>query len=194
MLDAVFITGKEETMSEEATGKLFDPQPAEPDPRLVALGLQRLRTEQNFVAAIGAGLAAAAVGAVLWAVITVVTGYQIGFMAIGVGLLVGYAVRAAGKGMDKQFGVVGAAWAVLGCIAGNLLSVCYFVAAAQKLRLVDVLAQLTPERAFTMLGITFSVIDLLFYGIAVYEGYRLSFREVSPNQVLRVAHGAPSAT
>ncbi len=26
---------------------------------------------------------------------------------------------------------------------------------------------------------TFSPIDLLFYGIAVYEGYRLSFRELT---------------
>jgi hypothetical protein len=26
---------------------------------------------------------------------------------------------------------------------------------------------------------TFSPMDILFYGIAVYEGYRLSFREIS---------------
>jgi hypothetical protein len=30
---------------------------------------------------------------------------------------------------------------------------------------------------------TFSPIDLLFYGIAVYEGYRFSFRQVTPEEL-----------
>lgn len=30
---------------------------------------------------------------------------------------------------------------------------------------------------------TFSPMDLLFYGIAVYEGYKLSFRRVSPEDM-----------
>ncbi len=178
-------------MSEEASAKPLDSQTSAPETRLLALGVDRLRTEQNLSAATVAGMAAAAAGAILWAVITVATNYQIGFMAVGVGLLVGYAVRVAGKGMDRRFGVAGAALALLGCVVGNLLTICYFVAVRQNVALVDVLSRLTPERALMLLGVTFSAIDLIFYAIALYEGYRLSFREVSREQILRAAHGGP---
>jgi len=30
---------------------------------------------------------------------------------------------------------------------------------------------------------TFDPMDILFYGIAVYEGYKLSFRQVSPEEL-----------
>ena len=44
-----------------------------------------------------AGLAAAIIGAIIWAVVTVTAKYQIGWMAVGVGVLVGFALRI-GKG------------------------------------------------------------------------------------------------
>jgi hypothetical protein len=44
------------------------------------------------------GVGAAAVGALLWYVVTEVTGYEIGLVAIAVGWLVGAAVRAGTKG------------------------------------------------------------------------------------------------
>ena len=47
------------------------------------LALQALRSEQNLVVGALAGLVAALVGAATWAVITALTQYQIGFMAIG---------------------------------------------------------------------------------------------------------------
>jgi hypothetical protein len=47
-----------------------------------------------------AGLAAAILGAIIWAVVTVTTKYQIGYMAIGVGALVGFALRI-GKGGES---------------------------------------------------------------------------------------------
>ena len=61
---------------------------------------------QNIQLAVIGGIIAAAVGAAIWAVVTVVTGYQIGWMAVGVGFIVGFAVRIFGKGISKSFGVV----------------------------------------------------------------------------------------
>jgi len=63
---------------------------------------------------------AAGIGAALWALITVATNYQIGFMALGVGFLVGHSVRAFGKGVDTGFGVLGAVLALAGCLAGKI--------------------------------------------------------------------------
>ena len=64
--------------------------------------LEQLRSQQNFPAAVVAGFAGGTVGAIVWAVITVATDYQIGWMAVGVGFLVGFAVRAVGKGIDRS--------------------------------------------------------------------------------------------
>jgi hypothetical protein len=36
-----------------------------------------------------------------------------------------------------------------------------------------------PQMTAELMKNTFSPMDILFYGIAVYEGYRLSFREIS---------------
>jgi hypothetical protein len=146
------------------------------------LKVQKLRLEQNSPFAVIASLGSAIVMAILWAVITVVTEYQIGYMAIAVGFVVGFAVKFAGKGIDKIYGIIGASGALLGCVFGNFLSQVGFVAIdpeiglsyfqALKVLLTDI--QLTVE----IMKETFSPIDLLFYGIAIYAGYRYAFRKV----------------
>ncbi len=152
-------------------------------PAQLEYALQQLRSEQNLPMGVLVGLAASLVGAGLWAGITVVTGYQIGFMAIGVGLLVGLAVRVAGKGIDSVFGAFGALLAFLGCAVGNLLAVCGMVARQEGMAFLDVVSQLTPALAQEMMVATFSPMDLLFYGLAIYEGYKLSFRQVTPDEL-----------
>ena len=79
----------------------------------------------NFALAIGAGLTAAIVGAAVWAIITITIKYQIGWMAIGVGFLVGFAISYAG-GTGVGFRILGALLALLGCVAGNFLSIVAF--------------------------------------------------------------------
>jgi len=128
--------------------------------------------------AVVAGLAAALVGAVIWAVVTVSTKYQIGFMAIGVGFLVGWTVRTAGKGGAMSYSLVGGALALFGCLLGNLLSACGFLAAEQSAPLMTVLDRVltNPSLAVGLLQATFNPMDLLFYAIAVYEGFKLARR------------------
>ena len=134
--------------------------------------------EANLPAAVMGGLVAALVGAVVWAVITVTTKFQIGFMAVGVGFLVAWAVRTLGKGRTQAFGIIGAVFAFLGCVLGNLLSACGFIAADQAQPVMSVASKVfsTPSVAVDILQTTFSGMDLLFYGIAVYEGYKLARR------------------
>jgi phosphate/sulfate permease len=135
------------------------------------------------VAGVGAGAVAALIGAVLWAVITNVTGYQIGFMAIGVGFIVGYAVRVAGKGIDQTFGIVGAVLALLGCLVGNALAILAIVASQEGLTYSELVSQVDVPIMINLMTTTFSPIDLLFYGIAIYEGYKLSFRQVTDHEL-----------
>jgi hypothetical protein len=154
-----------------------DPVELEPGRLQYALGI--LRDQQSLGMGVLAGGAAAVVGAGLWAVVTVLTGYQIGWMAVGVGVLVGIAMRKFGKGIDRTFGIAGAGLALLGCVLGNLLAVCGFVSAQETIPFMRVVGGLTPGVAFELLRVTFNPIDVLFYGIAVYEGHKLSFRQVT---------------
>ena len=150
----------------------------------VQRAIERLRSQQNLVAGLVAGAVAALIGAVIWAVVTDVTGYQIGFMAIGVGFIVGYAVRVAGKGIDQSFGVMGAVLALLGCVVGNAFAVIGIVANQQNIpysELVDL------STIANLMQLTFSPMDLVFYAIAIYEGYKLSFRQVTQDDITAAA-------
>ena len=118
-------------------------------------------------------------GAALWAVVTITTGYQIGYIAVAVGFLVGFAMRQFGKGTDQVFGVVGAVLALLGCGLGNLFSACAVLSQQEGIPFFDVLSVLDLEIISELMAATFSPVDLLFYGIAIYEGYKLSFHQLT---------------
>lgn len=147
-------------------------------PAAAELDLDALRAEQSLASAWIGGAVAAVIGAGIWAAITVITEFQIGWMAVGVGALVGVTLRHLGKGIDPVYGFIGAAWALFGCALGNLLTVCAFIAAEQGIPLSAILSSLTFGMAAELMTLTFSPIDLLFYGLAVHAGYRLAFREL----------------
>ena len=144
--------------------------------------MQEMKDNQNLLFGMIGGIVAAAIGAAIWATLTAMTNFQIGWMAVGVGFLVGHAVRMCGKGIDKSFGMVGATLSLLGCIAGNLLTVCIAISRHQQIPFFDLLSRLNPEIVVDLMRATFNPMDLLFYGIAVYEGYRFSFRRISEGE------------
>jgi len=160
------------------------------DPAQIQYAIAQLRSHQNLAGGVLAGLAAAMVGAAIWAAITFATHYQIGWMAVGVGFLVGFAIRSIGKGIDRVYGYLGAGLSLLGCAAGNLLTVCSVVSQQQDMPILDVLSRLTPDIVQRLMVASFSPMDLLFYAIAVYEGYRLSFRQVTMHEVRALLTGA----
>ena len=128
-----------------------------------------------------AGLGAAVVGAVLWALITVTTKYQIGFMAVGVGLLVGWTVQRTGRSGAPVLGVLGAALALGGCPLGDLLSAAPFIAEGKGVPLMSAVGEVltNPSLDVAILTATFDVMQIVFYAIAIYEGYKFARRPVS---------------
>ncbi len=136
-------------------------------------GVDSGRSSQNLPLAIAAGVVAALLGAVVWAVVTVTTEYQIGFMAIGVGILVGFAVRL-GRGVDQIFAITGAVLALLGCVLGNLFSLVGFLSRDEGISLLETFSAIDYTALPDVMMASFSPMDLLFYGIAIYEGYRFS--------------------
>ena len=141
--------------------------------------LEVFRQEQNLVVGSMAGLVAAVSGAAVWAGVTVVTEYQIGWLAVGVGFLVGIAMRTMGKGIDQVFGVVGAMIALFGCVLGNVLTIAWYISAQTGSSLLSVLTELDMELTIELITETFQVMDILFYGLALYFGYKYSFRQLT---------------
>jgi hypothetical protein len=147
----------------------------------------QLKLEQNLPMAIIGGLSVAIIGAILWAVITVATEYQIGYMAIVIGFGVGYSVRFFGKGIDSIFGIIGALLALIGCVLGNFLSIIGFVANSENLGYFETLTLIDLSLIPEIMTESFNPMDILFYGLAIYEGYRFSFRQITEEEIIQNA-------
>lgn len=161
---------------------------AQIDPVKFQRFMQQVRDNQNVLLGAFAGATAAFAGAIAWTAVTVVTNYQIGWMAIGVGLLVAFAVRFVGRGVDTVFGVVGAVFALLGCLVGNLLTLVTVIADRENMTYLDVLSRLTPDITIELMQTTFDPMDALFYGLALYVGYRYAFCTVSDVELSRLTN------
>ncbi len=140
--------------------------------------MNHLRKDQNIGMAVLAGFGASILGGILWAVVTVASGWQIGFMAVGVGLLVGFAVRFLGKGVDIPFGIIGAVFSLLGCVFGNFLTIYGMTAQTYNVGYFEVLSLIEVSAVIDGFIANIGPMDLLFYGLAIYEGYR--FATISP--------------
>ncbi|GMQ24705.1 hypothetical protein Aoki45_13870 [Algoriphagus sp. oki45] len=148
---------------------------------------QALLQEQNLSLAITGGILVGLLGAVLWAAITVATGWQIGYMALAIGAGVGFSMRYLGKGIEQVFGISGAAIAVFSCVIGNFWSVLAFIADAEGLTYLDTLLYFDYSYTLELLAETAQFMDLVFYAIAGYEGYKFAFRQFTGSELASLA-------
>jgi hypothetical protein len=164
------------------------PQAAPVDPGQIREYRELLLAQQNIHRGIAGGFASALIGAGAWAVVTVTTGFQHEVMSIGIGLLVGLAVRKYGHGISPPFGVAGALLALFGSLLGNVLSYGAQVALAAGLPVIQYEFKLitNPLAAGQALASSFSIFDLAFYGVALIAGYNLSFRQVADSAIARM--------
>lgn len=138
----------------------------------------QLKREQNMTLGTVFGLIACAIAALVWAGITVVTGYQASIVAIGVGYVVGFAVQLGGRGVDPQYGALGGALSLLSVLLGNILSIFGIIARQEEVRFMEVALSFDYSQTPSLLMETFDVMDLVFYGIAVLVGFGASVRSL----------------
>lgn len=165
---------------------------AQEEERRIGAYFDRLRDEESFAGGLLAGLVAAALSAAAWAAIAVGTQRTFGLFAIVVGLFVAFAVRRFGRGMTVRFAVLGAALAILGCVVGNVAGTLVMAGQRFGMNAADILQLVRPAIVWDILTTTTGGFELLFYGIAAYEGWRFSRRRVSADEVAAVV-GAPQA-
>ncbi|MDP9105295.1 MAG: hypothetical protein M3N49_05100 [Candidatus Eremiobacteraeota bacterium] len=125
-------------------------------------------------------IAGALIGAIAWGAITAATHFQIGYMAIGVGFLAGYGMRTLGGGRDRADGIVAGIVAFVGCVLGNLLTVVIDFAPHDALHRgiadLTLMVLLSPKLAWFLLTQSSNIMDLVFYALAVYAGYRTALK------------------
>ena len=71
----------------------------------------------------------------------------------------------------------------MGCLLGNLFTQVGFIGAEYDASYIDILLNMDMELMKTIYTETFSPIDLLFYGIAIFQGYKISFRQLDDEQL-----------
>lgn len=147
---------------------------------------EKLKNEQNLKSGILSGLVAGMIGAILWGAITVATNFQIGYMAIAIGAGVGFTVRKFGDGIDQIFGIWGAIIALFSVILGNFFSIIGFIGNELNLGFFETLFLFDYSYLPDVMYESFNVIDLLFYVIAMYEGYRFSFRIITEKTLVNL--------
>jgi hypothetical protein len=137
-------------------------------------------TEPSLPLGIIGGLLAAVVGGIVWAVIVVKSGYEVGFVAWGIGLAAGFTVILFARGKSVQLQVVAVLAAAMGILIGKYVT---FVHALQvgfsKLmpgepQRFGYFASESFRLFRTNLGDVFSGWDLIWIGLAVISAWRIA--------------------
>jgi hypothetical protein len=98
---------------------------ARPDAEIGA----RLVRGQSLRAAVMAALIVIVVFSVIWVLLSTALDRVFPWMTVVQGLIIGFAVRRAGQGLDWRFPVIAAVAAVAGALAGNVIVAASFTAA-----------------------------------------------------------------
>ena len=165
----------EECENFEKDEELLKMAPPKPDDFPVSMTEEELLAEENLPKGVLYASVACILGAVAWSLISVSTGLQMGYMAIGVGFLVGFAMRQ-GKGIRLVFGILGAVLALISCVLGDFFSIIGYIAKDYDMSYTDVLFGADYAEIFSLMTENLASMTILFYGFAVYEGYKFSFR------------------
>ena len=135
-----------------------------------------------------AGLVAALVGALAWAVVVDVSGFKIGVAAVGIGLGVGQTMALTAS-RSHRLPLIAAGLALTGGVLGDLLVDLHAVAEVIGIGTLDLLSRVAghPRLLGEIFKAGFHPQDVLFWAVAAGAAYRLTARGVQRMDRLPVA-------
>lgn len=121
-----------------------------------------------------AGLVSGILGALIWGLVTYYSHLIIGYFAIGLGIMVGLAVKFAGKGTGTHFGVIGGAYALMSCFLGMLFCLLFFAAASAGIPFSRILFMVDYGEIANIYFEEFEISDIIFYALAFAAAFKIS--------------------
>ncbi len=121
-----------------------------------------------------AGLLAAGLGAVAYALYPFIFGMQSDWLAIGVGVLVGMAVSLFGNGRKGVLGIIGAFLSLGSCMTGDVLSAAAVYSFQNKVPFFQILGSLNFFSIIALFQQTADFERIMLYAIAIIIAFALS--------------------
>lgn len=133
----------------------------------------RLIGEQSLANAIYAGLIVVIVFSILWAMASTLLNRIFPWMTVILGLLVGLAMRRAGRGLDWRFPALAALITVLGALVSNIVVAAAFTAEALDTSTFTILRAVTSMTWPVFFDEAMSSADVVFalFGAAIAAFY-----------------------
>lgn len=147
---------------------------------------ERLISEQNFAAAVIAGAVATVLAAAAYGIIVAEWAFSYGFVAAGVGIVIGLAMQFLGRGISMKFAVAATFYTITGCVLGNLFRVIMELARESATSPIDVLRNssllVLAESSISYL----SFLDLVYWFVAVFCAVFFARRALSRAERLAI--------
>lgn len=131
--------------------------------------------KSSFARGVGAGAAAAVVGAAAWALVGLLTGYQIGFIAIGIGYLVGAAMARFGRIKGTAPMLTAALIALVGALVGHLAWVYTAGSRETGIAITTLIDTIGPVEVITNTDIT-EPFSWAFFALAAFTAGQVAVR------------------
>ncbi len=146
----------------------------------------KLISEQNFAAAVIVGAVATILAAAAYGIIVATWAFSYGFVAAGVGIVIGLSMQFLGRGISMKFAVVAMVYAITGCVLGNLFRVIIELAQANATSPIDVLRNnsLSVLAEWSVSDVSF--VDLVYWFVAVFCAVFLAKRPLSRSERLAI--------
>lgn len=144
---------------------------------------EKLLAEQDFPRAVLYGAAVTLVSAF---VVGSIGGVGVGFMATGIGLIVGVTFQYIGRGIENRFAVVASIYAVVACLLGNLFAMASYAARYNGVSTQDILLNTPIPELSTWVVADLQFADLIFWMLAIGAAGYLSKRRLSRKQRLAI--------
>lgn len=112
----------------------------------VTLGAEdgrKLEKQQSLRDATAAALIVVILFSILWAMLSTLVGGIYPWMTVVLGMLVGLAIRRAGRGVDWRFPTLAAVVTLVGALAGNVIVAAAFTAEALDTSTIEILRAAT---------------------------------------------------
>ena len=147
---------------------------------------EKLISEQNFAVAVIAGAIAMLLAAIAYGIVVELWRFSYGFAAVGVGIVIGFFMGILGRGISMKFSVVAALYTIVGCVLGNLFRVVMEKVQGTGAAPIDLLRNNSLSTLAEWSASYVSLIDLVYWFVAVFAAVFLARRPLSRAQRLAI--------